>query len=118
LTSIGDICDNFLAVLLRVFRRFGFVFLLAAVGLMLAQGGVWAAHDCCGHPSDTAQAADSGTETPSSGDDCVCPSCQADIGISLLTGLSIHFASWWSVESSTGFVVSRFETDIFRPPLA
>jgi len=85
---------------------------------MLAAGAVRAAHDCCGHPADTTRSTDAGTETSTSGDDCVCTCCQAVNGISFLPGLSFHIDSWWSVESCTAFPASRFETDIFRPPLS
>lgn len=118
LTSFRDICDNPWAMVLRRLRKAGFVLLLLAAGGMLLSAGVWAAHDCCGHPSDTARASDGGTAPSSSDDDCVCPCCQGVTGISLLPGLSFHTGSWWPVDSSTALAVSRFETDIFRPPLA
>ena len=103
---------------LRYLRKSGVILLIAVAGGMLAVGGVWAAHDCCGHPSDNSQSTEGGTENSSSSDDCVCASCQAEKLISLLPGISFQIDSWWSVENSSVFPASRFETDIFRPPLA
>jgi hypothetical protein len=102
---------------LRYFGKQGFVSLLVAVSLMVGGGSAWAAHDCCGHAFGSREAADSGTQKASD-DDCVCVSCQAETAISTLPGISFQLDSWWSVESVTAFAVSRFETDIFRPPLA
>jgi hypothetical protein len=103
---------------LRYLRKSGVILLIAVAGGMLAVGGAWAAHDCCGHPSGDSQTTEGGTENSSPGDDCVCTCCQAEKGISLPPGLSPQIDSWWSVEISSVFPVSRFETDIFRPPLA
>ena len=103
---------------LRNLGKSGIILLIVVASGMLAVGTVWAAHDCCGHTADTTHATEAGTETSSSSDDCVCTCCQAETGIPLLPGLSFHIDPWWSLESSTAFPVSRFETDIFRPPLA
>ncbi|MDO8738328.1 MAG: hypothetical protein Q7J17_05090 [Candidatus Deferrimicrobium sp.] len=84
---------------------------------MIAAGSAWATHDCCGHPSGSPQDADSGTQKASD-DVCVATCCQAETAISPLPGISFQFDSWWSVESIALLAVSRFETDIFRPPLA
>jgi len=102
---------------LRYIGKQGFVSLFIVVGLFLMGGGAWAAHDCCMHPSDSPQAADSGTNDSPDGD-CVCSCCQAETAISPLPGISFQFDSWWSVEGVVAIAVSRFETDIFRPPLA
>jgi len=95
----------------------GFVALLVVVGLLIAGGGAWAAHDCCEHPSGSREGADPGTQN-SSDDDCVCACCQAETAISPLSDISFQFDSWRSVEGGEAFPVSRFEADIFRPPLA
>jgi hypothetical protein len=102
---------------LRNFRKTGVLSLLVVAVWMLLVGSVWASHDCCGHPSDAAREAGSGAPQ-SSDDDCVCACCQAETAISPLSCISFQLGSWWSVESTTVFAASRFETDIFRPPLA
>jgi hypothetical protein len=102
---------------LRYFGKQGVVSLLVVASLMVAGGSAWAAHDCCTHPSDSPRAADSGTNESPDGD-CDCCCCQAETAIPPLPGISFQFNSWWSVESVATFAVSRFETDIFRPPLA
>ena len=103
---------------LRHFRQQGFVSLLIVVSLMVTGGSVVAAHDCCGHPSDSSRAVESGTHGTSSDGDCACACCQAETAISPLPGISFHFDSSWSIENHAVFAVSRFETDIYRPPLA
>lgn len=103
-------------MVLRYFGKQGFVFLLV-VSLMVAGGSAWAAHDYCAYPSGSHEDADSGSQKASDGD-CVCTCCQADTAISPLPGISFRFDSWWSVKSIALHAVSRFETDIFRPPLA
>jgi hypothetical protein len=104
---------------LRRSGKQGFVSLLVVASLVLAAGGAWAAHNCCGHPSGSHEAAaGSGTnESPSDGD-CVCTCCQSETAISPLPGISFRSVSWWSLGDVAAFAVSRFETDIFRPPLA
>lgn len=84
---------------------------------MVAGGSARTAHDCCGHPSGSHEDADSGAQKASD-DECVCTCCQAETAISPLPGISFQIDPWWSVESISVFAVSRFETDIFRPPLA
>jgi len=118
LTSLSDICDNRSAMALRYLRICRVILLIVVAGAMLAAGSAWAAHDCCGHPYEASKATGSGNESQSSDGDCVCTCCQAVEGISFLPGLSFQTDSWWSVEKSTTFPASRFETDIFRPPLA
>jgi hypothetical protein len=102
---------------LRHSGKQGFVSLLIVVGLILMGGGAWAAHDCCGHPSGSPEEAGSGTQKASD-EVCVCTCCQAETATSPLPGISFQLDSWWSVESIALLAVSRFETDIFRPPLA
>jgi hypothetical protein len=101
---------------LRHFGKRGIVSLLV-VGLILLGGGAWAAHDCCAYPSGSHEDADSGTKKASD-DDCVCAACQAETAISPLPGITFQLDSWWPVEGVAAFAVSRYETDIFRPPLA
>lgn len=105
-------------MLIRYIGKQRFVFLLVIVGLMIVGGGAWASHECCGHPSDSSRAVESGTHGTSSDGDCACACCQAETAISPRPGISFHFDSSWSIENLAVFAVSRFETDIFRPPLA
>jgi hypothetical protein len=102
---------------LRYPGKRGFVSLLIVVGLILMGGGAWATHDCCGHPSGSPEDAGPGTQKASD-DVCVCTCCQAETAISPPRGISFQSDSRWSVESVALLAVSRFETDIFRPPLA
>jgi len=100
---------------LRNVGKTGFLLLLLAVAGPLFAGGIaWAGHDCCGHPYADG---DSGTQKAAD-DDCVCACCQGATAISPLTDISFRLATWWPVETAATFAVSRFETDIFRPPLA
>jgi len=85
---------------------------------MLPLGSAWAAHDCCGHSADVAQATGADTENPLPGNDCLCTCCQAETATSVQPGISFQFDSWWSIETEMAIGDSRFETDIFRPPLA
>lgn len=103
-------------MVLRHFGKQGFVSLLVVISLMLAGDSAWAVHDCCANLAGSHEGPDSGTQKASD-DDCVCASCQAT-AISPLPGFSFLLDSWWSVEGVAAFAVSRFETDIFRPPLA
>jgi hypothetical protein len=104
-----------------LFGRHGFrVFasLLLVAGFLLMGSGAWASHDCCGHPSGSSPAEDSGTGASSSDGDCACACCQADTVVSILSVAPFQFDPRWSVEIPGEFAASRVETDIFRPPLA
>ncbi|MDA8120961.1 MAG: hypothetical protein M0Z38_00150 [Deltaproteobacteria bacterium] len=80
--------------------------------------GAWAAHDYCGHPSESRRAADSDSGTSPSDSDCACVCCQADTVISFPHPILFQFDPLWTIETTEEFGSSRAETDIFRPPLA
>ena len=101
----------------RVSVMKGFVCLAVAVAL-LAGSGAWAAHDCCGHPPESSQAADPGKETSPGESDCACACCQGPLLTSSLTAVSLQFDPRWSIEIAEEFASSRVESDIFRPPLS
>lgn len=95
----------------------GIVCLAVAVAL-LAGSGAWAAHDCCGHPPESSQAADPGKETSSGDGDCACACCQGPLLTSSHAGVSLQLDPRWSIEIAEDFALSRVESDIFRPPLS
>jgi hypothetical protein len=94
------------------------VSLLVAFGMMLMAGSTWASHDCCGHSSDSRRTAGAGPEKSPSDGDCMNACCQGVTAISSLPGISFQIDPRWSVETTEEKGDSRFETDIFRPPLA
>jgi hypothetical protein len=96
----------------------GSISLLLVAGFLLMGSGAWAAHDCCGQPSESRQTADSETGTFPSDSDCACICCQADTMISSPQPIPFQFDPLWSVGTTEEFAASRAETDIFRPPLA
>jgi hypothetical protein len=88
---------------LKILQNTVIVLLLVASGMMFIAGSTWASHDCCGHSSDS---------------DCTSACCQGFTAISSLPGISFQIDPRWSVETTEEKGISRFETDIFRPPLA
>ena len=118
MTQGRGICENATAMFLKIVQNTVIVLLLVASGMMFMAGSTWASHDCCGHSSDPRQAAGAGPGKSPSDSDCTNACCQGFTAISSLPGISCQIDPRWSVETTEEKGVSRFETDIFRPPLA